>query len=106
MDMYQIKNNMNNNTLESKKTEAKISVETKLSGDDTIYTLKSKKGQFEVIGKGDGSLLISTSAKTMNSAIGGRGEDNGENAWITDKHCRSNSEAVSIVLELLMVISE
>ncbi len=95
-----------NDTTQNKKTESKISVETKLVGDDTVYTIKSKKGQFEVTGKGDGSILITSNAKTMSSAVGGRGEDDGINAWISDKHCRSNSETASIILELLMVISE
>ena len=95
-----------NDILQNKKTEANISVETKLVGDDTVYVIKSKKGQFEVTGKGDGSLLITSSKNIMSKAIGGRGDDNDTDAWITDKHCRSNSEVASIVLELLMVISE
>lgn len=95
-----------NETLQNKKTESNISVEVKEIGDDTTYVVKSKKGQFEVTGKGDGSLLITTNAKTMSKAIGGRGDDDGVNAWVIDKHCRNKSEVGSIILELLMVISE
>jgi len=92
--------------IENQKTEAKISVETRMMGDDTLYFVKTKKNQFEVTCKGDGSLLITTSAKTMNSAIGGRGEDNGKDAWFTDKHCKTNSEVASSILELLITISK
>ena len=87
-------------------TEAKISVDVKSVGDDTIYVVKSKKGQFEVTCKGDGSLLVTSTAKTMASAIGGRGEDNGKDAWFSDEHCKSNSETASNIIELLMAISE
>lgn len=97
------------NTIENGnlKTESKISIETNLIGDDIIYTIKTKKGQFEVVCKGDdGSLLITSNLETMEEAVGGRGDDDGNKAWFTDKHCRSNSEAASVVLELLMAISE
>lgn len=97
---------MSNITLENKKTETKISVETKMIGDDTFYFIKSKKGSFEIKCKGDGTLLVTSDAKTMESAIGGRGEDNKKDAWFTDKDCKTNSEAVSNVVELLMTISE
>lgn len=97
---------MSNITLENKKTESKISVQTKIMGDDTLYLVKSKKGSFEITCKGDGTLLVTSSAKTMASAIGGRGEDNNKDAWFTDKDCKTNSEAVSNIIELLMTISE
>ena len=88
------------------KTQAKISVETKVSGDDTIYFVKSKKNKFEVICKEDGSFLINTSAKTLSSAVGGRGEDDGKDAYFTDKHCKNNSDIASTILELLVAISK
>lgn len=94
------------NTVEKQKTEAKISVETKMDGDDTIYTIKTKKGQFEVNCKGDGTLKVSSDAKTMFSAIGGIGEDDGKKAWFTDENCKTNAQAVSNILELFIKISE
>ena len=93
-------------TLKNQKTESKISVEARILGDDTIYFVKTKKNQFEVTCKGDGSLLITADAKTMNSAIGGRGEDNKKDAWIGDKHFKTKSEVASSVLELLISISK
>ena len=93
-------------TLENQKTEAKISVETKIMGDDTLYFVKTKKGQFEATCKGDGTLLVTSNTKTMTSAIGGRGEDNGKDAWFTDEHCKTNSEVASSILELLITISK
>jgi len=42
----------------------------------------------------------------MNSAIGGRGEDNKKDAWIGDKHFKTKSEVASSVLELLISISK
>jgi len=92
--------------LENQKTEAKISVETRMVGDDTLYFVKTKKGQFEVTCKGDGTLLVTSNTKTMTSAIGGRGEDNKKDAWIADRHFKNNSEVASSVLELLMAISK
>ena len=88
------------------KTQSKISIELKSDGDDTIYIIKSKKGQFEVMCKGDGTLLVTASAQLMNKAVGGRGEDNKKDAWFTEKHCKNQSEAVSNVLELFMAISK
>lgn len=89
------------------KTESKISIETRtVSVDDTLYIIKTKKGQFEVMCKGDGTLLVTASAPLMNSAVGGRGEDDKKDAWFTDEHCKTNSEAVSNVLELFMAISK
>jgi len=90
------------------KTKSNISIELKSTSDndDIIYIIKSKLGHFEVNCKGDGGLLVSSHIKTMSSAIGGRGEDDGKNAWFTDENCKSNSEAVHNILELLMTISK
>jgi hypothetical protein len=95
-----------NETLENKTTESKISVETRNMGDDILYIIRSKKGQFEVTCKGDATMLITAPVKTMTSAVGGRGEDNGKDAWFSDEHCKSNSEVAHSILELLKVISE
>jgi len=87
-------------------TDSKVTIETKTSDDDTIYVVKTPKGQFAVTGKGDGELIISSDIKTMSSAIGGRGDDDGKIAWFTDKHCKSNAEVASVIMELLIVISK
>lgn len=90
----------------TQKTTGKISIETIALDDRTTYSVKGQKGSFEVTCKDDGTLLVTSSAPTMMLAIGGRGEDDKINAHFTDKHCKSNAEAISNILELLMVISE
>jgi len=97
---------MSKGIIENQKTEAKISIQTNMNGDDTHYHVQAKKGNFEVICKGDGTLTVKSSFKTMHSAIGGRGEDDGHNASFSDKDCKTQSEVASNILELLMVISE
>lgn len=87
-------------------TDSKVTIETKTLDDDTIYVVKTSKGKFAITGKGDGSLIISSDIKTMSAAIGGRGDDDGKVAWFTDKHCKSNAEVASVIMELLIVISK
>lgn len=87
-------------------TEAKISIETRNMGEDILYVISTKKGRFEITCKGDNTLLITSSAETMSSAIGGRGEDDGEDAWVTDEHCKSKSEVAYSIMELLVTISK
>lgn len=90
----------------TQKTSGKVAIETIVLDDRTVYSVTGKKGSFEVTCNDDGTLLVTSTASTMLSAIGGRGEDDKKNAWFTDKNCKSHAEAVSNILELVMAISE
>lgn len=92
--------------LENQKTEAKISVETTVDNEGVVYVIKSKKGSFTVSCEGDGFLKVTSDNKTMQKAVGGRGENDDKNAWFTSEHCTTDSAAVSNVLELLIAISK
>jgi len=92
--------------LENQKTEAKISVETIIGDEGVTYVVKSKKGSFTVNCEGDGFLKVTSDNKTMQKAVGGRGENDDKTAWFTSEHCTTESAAVSNVLELLITISK
>ena len=92
--------------LENQKTEAKISVETIVGDEGVTYVVKSKKGSFTVNCEGDGFFKVTSTNKTMQKAVGGRGENDDKEAWFTGEHCKTESAAVSNVLELLIAISK
>ena len=92
--------------IENQKAEAKISVETIVDDEGVVYIVKSKKGSFTVSCEGDGFLKVTSDNKTMQKAVGGRGENDDTTAWFTSEDCTTQSAAVSNVLELLMAISK
>lgn len=83
-----------------------VKIKTKTVEDDVIYTVNTLNGEFQLTCKGDGTMLISSAAPIMSKAIGGRGDDNGVNAWFDDKHCKSKADSASVILELIMALSE
>jgi hypothetical protein len=83
-----------------------ISIKVENTEDGILYLLSNDKETVHVTCKDDCTLHVVGPRRLMESAIAGRGEETETESSFTDTQCKTKTEAVANVLEIMKKLIE
>lgn len=85
---------------------SKLTIEVENAKDSIVYALSNGKQTVKVICNDDCTMKVIGPRDLMESAIAGRGEETETESTFTDSQCKTKTEAVSNILEIMKKMIE
>lgn len=82
----------------------KLLIKTTENDQAVVYEITNGIQKVKISCFHDNTLAVKGDKKIISEAIGGRGEENSEEAWFDDTDFKSASEAVSNVIEVISAL--